>query len=137
MEKTTNSNTKIGKDLLEVLLRTMDHPPTGDRYSQACLSPDHRYISMVSKESGALKLIALGDYNFKYGCKTVNGLNLKLGSDDATLTWVRQLHAPKRSMRTLIATSSSRLAIVRFPSKKTQYPKKTRINTHTHTQNTH
>lgn len=132
MEKTSSStsttttaqlastNTNVGKDLLEVLLRTMDNPPTSDAYTHACLSPDHRYISMLSRESSCLRLIALSDYNYKYGCKTVNGLNLKIDGDDATLTWVRQAHTPKRSMRTLIAVSSSRLAFLRFPSKKTQ-----------------
>lgn len=127
MEKTppsnTNTNTNVGKDLLEVLLRTMDNPPMSDEYTQACLSPDHRYISMLSKKSSCLKLIALSDYNYKYGCKTVNGLDLAIDGDDATLTWVRQSHVPKRSMRTLIATSSTKLAILRFPSKKTQYIK--------------
>ena len=115
-----STNTSVGKDLLEVLLRTMDNPPTSDAYTHACLSPDHRYISMLSKESSCLRLIALSDYNYKYGCKTVNGLNLKIDGDDATLTWVRQAHTPKRSMRTLIAVSSSRLVFLRFPSKKTQ-----------------
>lgn len=117
----TMTNTNVGKDLLEVLLRAMDNPPMSDEYAHACLSPDHRYISMLSKGSSCLRLIALSDYNYKHGCKTVNGLNLKIDGDDATLTWVRQSHVPKRSMRTLIAASSTRLAILRFPSKKTQY----------------